>query len=470
MQNLNIKQFIAGISFIIVSGCSSVAYAEEPIKLPVSTVKNDCLSFREDLNNNDLKNNDLAFLFKSTAFKGDSTVKSSRFQFGGYGEAIVQKMFYSDNVQRYSKPDVYKDATHSRTDLPHVVFWAGYDFGRGWSLGTEIEFEHGGAGAAYEIENEETGEYETEIEKGGEVNLEQFWIEKKWSKSIALRMGHLVIPVGLTNYMHMPNEFFTVLRPEEETTMIPSTWHETGISLRGRLGKWGYEAMVVNGLAAERFSNSGWVSGGSVSPYETTLANAFAAAIRIDNYSVKNLRIGLSGYYGHSAANSLKSDRYADIQGAVTIGSVDAVYDNHRLLIRGNMMVGLLGDAAEISAINKKMPSASPSLRTDVASRAVNGYLEAGYDIFPWIKPSRASLESLVAFVHFGYYDTMNEVESQTTRKAWCKRFVYSGGFNYSPMRELRIKLEYSYRSMDDPWGAEQTISAGVTYSGLFIR
>ncbi|MCE1167371.1 MAG: hypothetical protein LWX70_04675 [Sphingobacteriia bacterium] len=468
MPSLNLKRFIVVLSFIFVKGCISVAFAEEPVKSFLNLKRSEFHSLggvSTSLNSiNVFKNGG------TLVTNGDSITKVSRLQFGGYGEAVVQKMFYSDNVQRYSKPDVYKDATHSVTDLPHVVFWVGYQFGRGWSLGSEIEFEHGGSGAAYEIENEETGEYETEIEKGGEVNLEQFWIEKRWSKVIALRMGHMVIPVGLTNYMHMPNEFFTVLRPEEETSMIPSTWHETGISLRGKLGKWGYEAMLVNGLAAERFSNSGWVSNGSISPYETTLANAFATAVRIDNFSIKNLRIGVSGYYGHSGANSLKSERYKDVKGAVTIGSMDAVFDNGCLFLRGNLMAGFLSDAGEISEINKKMPSASPSPRTDVASRVVNGYLEAGYDILPWLKSKPEEAEALMIFTHLGYYDSMNEVASGTTRKAWCKRYVYSGGINYSPMKELRIKLEYSCRIMDSPWGKEPTISAAVTYTGLFLK
>ena len=47
----------------------------------------------------------------------------------------------------------------------------GYDFGKGWSMGMEIEFEHGGTESAIEIENEEGGEYEAEIERGGEVAL-----------------------------------------------------------------------------------------------------------------------------------------------------------------------------------------------------------------------------------------------------------------------------------------------------------
>jgi hypothetical protein len=41
-----------------------------------------------------------------------------------------------------------------------VVIFLGYDFGKGWSMSSEIEFEHGGTESAVEIETEEAGEYE----------------------------------------------------------------------------------------------------------------------------------------------------------------------------------------------------------------------------------------------------------------------------------------------------------------------
>ena len=92
--------------------------------------------------------------------------KKSRLTLGGYGEAVYTRNFYSDNMYRYSKADSYKDSDgHGRVDLPHVVIMIGYDFGKGWSMGSEIEFEHGGTESAIEVEDEEAGEFEKEIER-----------------------------------------------------------------------------------------------------------------------------------------------------------------------------------------------------------------------------------------------------------------------------------------------------------------
>ena len=83
---------------------------------------------------------------------GDSVmqhVKGNRLSIGGYGEVVMARNFYSDNVYRYSRPQQYKDdPSHGRFDIPHAVIYLGYDFGKGWTLGTEIEFEHGGTGVA----------------------------------------------------------------------------------------------------------------------------------------------------------------------------------------------------------------------------------------------------------------------------------------------------------------------------------
>lgn len=184
-------------------------------------------------------------------------VTKSKLTIGGYGEAVYTRNFYSDNIFRYSHPDRYKDSPgYGRVDLPHVVIMLGYDFGHGWTMGSEIEFEHGGNEVAVEMEAEETGEFEHEIERGGEVALEQFWIQKSFCKALNIRMGHIIVPVGQTNNAHLPTQFFTCYRPEGEFTIMPCTWHETGVSIWGKIGKWRYEAVVVPGLNSNMFNNA----------------------------------------------------------------------------------------------------------------------------------------------------------------------------------------------------------------------
>jgi len=393
-----------------------------------------------------------------------------RLTIGGYGEAVASRMFYSNNYKRYTSADLYKDDKgFGQFDLPHVVLYLGYDFGKGWSLGTEIEFEHGGTESAVEVEEEETGEYESEVERGGEVALEQFWLQKTFSRALNLRMGHMVVPVGGTNNAHMPTEFFTVYRPEGENTIMPCTWHETGVSLWGRAGDWRYEAMFIAGLDADRFGNKGWIHDGSGSPYEFKMATAYAGAVRIDNHSIKGLRLSVSGYLGNSANNTLNATgKYKNLHGTVAIGAVDFVYNDHNIIARGNFDYGHLSNSLEITTANMSTRADSPSPKTNIGESAIAVGIEAGYDIFSQIASMRARDQRFYIFGRYDYYDSMYKtVKNMTDEKMWSRQKV-TAGINYYPIKQIAIKGEYSYRIMSSQYNNEPTISLGICYSGLF--
>lgn len=404
-----------------------------------------------------------------------SSEKPSRLTIGGYGEAVYTRNFFSDKYLRYTDAETYKDdKSHGRFDLPHVVLWLGYDFGRGWSLGTEIEFEHGGTESAVEIEEEEAGEYESEVERGGEVALEQFWINKAWlGGKINLKMGHIIVPVGATNMYHMPTEFFTNYRPEGESTIMPCTWHETGVSLWGEVGKWRYEVMLLPGLDSDRFGRQTWVAGGAGSPYEFKIANSYAGAFRVDNFSVKGLRLSLSGYVGNSFRNTLSvtaNEKYKDVKGTVAIGSFDFCYDAHDLIVRGNFDYGHLTDSELITKYNMSMRNDSPSPKQAIGSDAISAGVEAGYNLFGIGNNDKLQSQSLYLFGRYEYYDSMYKTEGTIQDSAWCGRQRVAVGLNYRPISDIVIKAEYSIGLLDKMFNNEPSFSIGIAYSGLFKR
>ena len=399
--------------------------------------------------------------------------KVSRLSVGGYGEANFTRNYFSDHVSRYSQPEAHKDdPSHGRFDIPHAVIYLGYDFGKGWSFGTEIEFEHGGAGIAYEKEDEEGGEWEQETEKGGEVELEQFWLQKSFAPWANIRAGHIVVPVGLNNAHHEPLSYFTVYRPEGENTIMPSTWHQTGVSFWGRYKDFRYEAQFLAGLNADQFTNVGWIHKGHKSPMEFDVANKYGAALRIDNYSVPGLRIGLSGYYGHSIGNTYPNDANgagATYKGKVAIGSVDFTYDAHNWIVRGQADYGYLGDAAELKYMYNRLNSKSPFKHSAfVSSNAYAIGIEAGYNIFSQIQPLRQKGERLYLF---GRYEAYNPYASKTNGVSYdyteVKRMVV--GVNYHPIRQIVIKGEYSKRFLKSLYNDEPSVSIGVAYEGFFL-
>lgn len=403
----------------------------------------------------------------TAALVAAAPVATAQLTVGGYGEAVYSYNFYSDAWNRYKTPANFKDDHHSRVDLPHVVIYLGYDFGKGWSMGSEIEFEHGGVEAAVEMEDDEGGEYESEIERGGEVALEQFWLQKSFSPEFNIRAGHIVVPVGATNRAHEPLNFFGVYRPAGDNNIIPCTWHETGISLWGRAGAWRYEAMLIPGLDSDRFGRETWVKSGAGSPYEFKIANALAGAFRIDNYSVRGLRMGLSGYVGNTFSNTLShpNETWDDVKGTLAIGAFDFDYSGYNFIARGGIIYGHLTDADKITTYNKKMRNDSPSPKTNVASDAISVGVEAGYNIFA---PLRVPDRKLYVFARYDYYDSMLKTAGGVLRYDWCGRQRIAAGVNYFPIKQIVVKGEYSIGLLKKPYNNEPAISLGIAYAGFF--
>ena len=428
---------------------------------------------------------------EKTEKKTEKTDILSRLHIGGYGEAVMTRNFYSQSFNRYKKPELYTDdKSHGRFDLPHVVLNLGYDFGKGWTLGSEIEFEHGGNGTTVEIEAEEAGEYEAEVEKGGEVNIEQFWINKAFAGGkFNIKAGEIIVPVGYSNAHHEPNQFFTVYRPEGEATIMPNTWHQVGLSLWGQLKDWRYEAQLLSGLNSESFTAENFVHYGATSPYEFKVANNYAGAVRIDNYSVKGLRVGLSGYYGYTFRNTLRTpgSKYDDVTGALGIVALDFSLNRWNWIVRGNIDYAHFSDADEISAYNQanwthhKYQDGNPHHYSNIGSNAVAYAIEAGYNVFSQIP----KLKDEKLFV-FGRYEHYNTMASGTYKSLYqyTKKYRCAFGVNYSPMKQITIKGEYSYRFFEkpnnnglasdsplykQPYNNEPSVSIGVTYSGWFL-
>lgn len=396
---------------------------------------------------------------------------------GGYGEAVMSRNFYSQHFNRYRDPLTYKDdKSHGRFDLPHVTLNLGYDFGRGWTMGMEIEFEHGGTESAVEIDADESGEYEAETEKGGEVALEQFWINKAFlGGRFNVKAGELIIPVGEINQHHLPNEFFSVYRSEGEAKLLPNTWHQVGLSLWGSLPQWRYEAIFASGLDAERFGHNCFVHYGATSPYEYKLANVYAGAARIDNYSVKGLRLSLSLYYGYTFRNTERKAgaSYDDCHGALAIGSFGFELNRWNLIVRGNATYANLSDSERITAFCNAYPKhtqqdGSPSKHSPIGSSAYSFGGEAGYDVFSIFDALRQKQKLYV----FGRYEDYNTYATGNKKVAYTYDHVkrMSFGINYKPIPQIIVKAEWAKRYLDSAYNDEPSISLGVMFVGWFNR
>jgi hypothetical protein len=247
-----------------------------------------------------------------------------------------------------------------------------------------------------------------------------------------------------------------------------------GISLWGRVSDWRYEVQFLSGLDSERFGSQSFVHYGATSPYEFKIANNYAVSLRIDNYSVKGLRLSVSGYYGSTFKNTLRSigTTYNKVKGNLAIASFDFMLDRWNWVVRGNADYAYLSDHAAITTFNKNFPThsgqdGSPSKHQPVAKNAFAVGLEAGYDVFSQFE----RLKNKQKLYLFGRFEKYNSYAAGRQKSAygWCDNTRLAFGVNYYPVKEVVVKGEWSERFLKSNYNNEPSVSIGVAYCGWFL-
>ena len=408
-----------------------------------------------------------------------STEEYSKFRFGGYGEMVANFKDYGIN-RFYGGNDGNPNKKRNTISIPRFVLAFDYKFTSKWILGAEIEFESGGTGTAFELENSENGEYETEVEKGGEVAIEQFHITRLIHRSFNVRAGHIIVPVGLTNSHHEPVNFFGTSRPEGETTILPSTWHENGLEFFGSFGKgyasFDYQAMIVAGLNPNGFDRNTWVAGGKQGIFEEDNFSSPAYVARLDYKGVPGLRVGASFYYcADAGSNSDKLDSYSS-KVPLRIFTADAQYRNKYVIARGNIVYGNLGNSTGVSKVNIGQSNKSPYSRLiPVAKNAVSYAAEAGFNISSLFKNNKVPV--IYPFARYEYYNPQEKGEKGQTMEKRCQVSMWTAGWNWYALPNLVVKADYSTRQIGTSkvfgtgkYNSENEFSIGIAYVGWFIK
>ncbi len=432
---------------------------------------------------------------RPTNFKRERTSYDDSFEkwrIGGYGEMNYTHMDYAKN--RYTGA-AYGNARDDRSAvaIPRFVLSGDYKFNKWWQLGAEIEFESGGTGVAAEVEagsGSENGEVEIEYEKGGEVALEQFHVTATILREFNVRAGHLIVPVGLLNEHHEPLNFFGTKRPEGECAIIPTTWHETGAEVFGRVGKgwydFTYQAQVVAGLTVDGFNMYNFVSDASQRLFEEDVFTAPAYVGRVNYNGIPGLRIGGSVYYLDDAGkNSRKPYYYTKYKVDVLVYSADLEYKHKYFIVRGNYLQGEIGDYDKLTSANVGLLAKSGSTelysgKTPIASKALTYGGELGVNVGRIVSDAFALKKTLAIypFVHYEYYNpfykgTKNAMASVARRQEVS---AWTVGVNWKPMASLVLKADWTMRHIgtqhvfrdNGGYNSENDFSIGIAYAGWF--
>ncbi len=408
------------------------------------------------------------------------TTGYGKFRFGGYGELLAQFMDYG--INRFDGTDSGNARTHRNSiSMPRFVLAFNYKFTPKWILGAEIEFEAGGTGSAVELENSENGEYETEIEKGGEVALEQFHITRLIVPQFNVRAGHMIVPVGLTNAHHEPINFFGTSRPQAETSLLPSTWHETGIEFFGTFGRnhavFDWQLMIVAGLNANGFDRDQWIIGGKAGFFENDNLTSPGYVARLDYRGIEGLRTRVSFYYCRDAgSNSDKPQTYASIgRIPVAIGTWDAQYRNRFLTARANVTYGYVGNSEKLSEINRRLSNKSPYSRLVPVAKNTLGYgAELGISLRGIIG---RRFPSIYPFARYEYYNPQLRGQGRQTMDKRLEVSQWQAGLNWFALPNLVVKASYVTRQIGTSgvfakglYNSENEFQIGIAYMGWFLK
>jgi hypothetical protein len=289
-------------------------------------------------------------------------------------------------------------------------------------------------------------------EAGGEVALEQLFLDYLISPAFTIRAGLVLPPVGIVNEIHEPPTFNGVDRPAFDQVVIPTTWREIGVGAVGAipgLSGLSYRVYLMNGLKAAGFTAASGIRGGRQEGKEASFANPSVTG-RLE-WARPGLRLGGSFWYGGSAnQDSLLGTGAFD--NAVGLVSADARYDVGPFMFRGVVANISVADADAIDAV----------YGSQVGSRIAGGYIEAAYNVLSALAP--ASAQRLNAFLRYENFDTQAGVPAGVVRDETLARRITTLGLSYKPIYNVVFKGDYQLQRSKAGIDEGEVLALGVGY------
>lgn len=379
----------------------------------------------------------------------DSTTKSyqntadqlinnnGKLNIGGYGEV------------HYNQPFA-KDLSKSGTlDVHRMVMFLGYNFSKNTQFVSEIEFEH-----------------------ASELWVEQAFLQHKINKYINLKAGLLLIPMGIVNEYHEPTTFNGVERPIIDNIIAPSTWREVGAGFSGTILPLSvkYQVYAVGGLNGYDtkgiFNGAKGLRNGRLKGAEA-YATSMATTGKIEYFGLKNLNIGLSGYFGKSQSkltNNLHKDSTQLITKAdssivgISMFGADFRYHIKGLELRGQFYFSNISNTNNYNVFTR-----SGGKNNDLGSQMLGYYVEAGYNV---LRPFSISNYELIPFVRYEFYNTHHSVENAIVANEAYENTVVTSGLTFKLNRNAVIKtdIQFSKSANMDEWAKTFNAGIGVTF------
>ena len=325
-------------------------------------------------------------------------------------------------------------------DTQRFIIFLGHKFSDRTRLMSEIEFEHAQVKGG---------------ESGGEVAMEQAYIEHSLNNNLDMRAGLQIIPIGITNEYHEPPVFYGMERNNIETKIIPSTWRELGFQLKGKtIGGLEYFGGISTTPDASKFTNpeKGAFKGMRVSGKQV-VANDMGYYAGFNFKGIPGLKYGGTVWTGNTAQDGqgkgANEELLKDVKATLTIWDLHAQYDANDWKLTALYAAGTLGDTEIINA------SAGLSAGSDdAAPEKFSGYyLEAGY------KGLNLGGYNVQPFARYADYDMQKEVAPGFAINTANADTVITYGVSMYLEKDVVLKLDHQDFDFN---GANDSINIGI--------
>ncbi|HEC18996.1 MAG TPA: porin [Gammaproteobacteria bacterium] len=324
---------------------------------------------------------------------------------GGYGE-----MHYSNLSNQTTG-----GADKKEIDFHRFIIFLGHEFNDKVRFFSELEVEHA----------------QTDKD-GGEVAMEQAYLEFDLGPDTVSRAGIFLVPAGIINETHEPPTFYGVERNPVEKNIIPTTWREGGVSLSGRIQPGlSYDLALHSGL------ETGLMSGTKTINYAVRKGrNAVREAAAND--PAITARLKWTGLPGLEVAATVQQQ--GDItQGSDSTAGSATLLETHVVWQKGPMGLRALYATWSLEGTG---PAAVG------ADEQTGWYIEPAYKVTP----------KLGLFARYNQWDNQ---AGDNTDSEYAQTNI---GVNYWPHPDVVIKADY--QTQDVPAGKDefQGINLGVGY------
>ena len=318
-------------------------------------------------------------------------------QIGGYGE---------HHFNRFSDSE-------DQVDAHRYVLFFGHQFTDDVRFFSEFELEHGIAGE----------------DQPGEIELEQAYIEWDYAQNHSVQIGQFLIPVGIMNETHEPDTFYGTERNLVEKNIIPATWWESGVMLKGELAPGlNYNFALHSGLnSPDTGSKAFQIRDGRQKSAKAT-AEDFAYTARLKYTGIGGLELGATVQYQEDISQGTVSDASA------ILTEVHGIYQQNDFGVRALWAEwDVDGDAAKLAGRDKQ-----------------DGW---------YVEPSYKVTEKLGVFTRYSEFNNNAGDSSSIDSEVW------DYGMNYWLTENVVLKLDYTDFVNESSGTDKDALNLGVGWS-----